>query len=79
MSVVEWMALAGLLVQLIGMGVGAFWIVGSVRSTSSTLGITIEHLTKTLNRLEETMKSVEQKQVEQEIRLRVIEASRASE
>ena len=74
MGVVEWFALVGLLVQLLGMGAGAFWVVGSVRNTSNQLAHSMELLNKTLDKLETTMKSVETKQIDHEIRMRLMEA-----
>lgn len=74
MEAVEWFALIGLVVQLLGMGAGAFWVVGSVRNTSNQLASAVTSLNKTLDKLEATMKSVELKQVDHEIRMRLMEA-----
>jgi hypothetical protein len=73
MTAVEWFALLGLITQLIGMGAGAFWVVGSVRATSNQLAGAVESLNKTLDKLEKTMKEVEVKQVDHEIRMRLVE------
>ena len=69
----EWLALVGLLTQLVGMGVGAFWVVTSVRATSNQLAGSVDSLTKTLDKLEATIKTVEQTQIDHEIRIRLVE------
>ena len=79
MDVVEWFALIGLVIQLLGMGAGAFWVVGSVRNTSNQLASAVTSLNKTLDKLEATMKSVETKQVDHEIRMRLMEAKQQTE
>lgn len=73
MEAMEWFALIGLLAQLIGMGVGAFWVVSSVRATSNQLATSVDSLTRTLDKLEGTIKVVEEKQIDHEIRVRLLE------
>lgn len=73
MNAMEWFALLGLIAQLVGMFAGGFWVVTSVRATSNQLAGSVDSLTKTLDKLEHTIKTVEQTQIDHEIRIRLVE------
>lgn len=75
MTVSEISMVIGFTLQLIGFVVSGVWIVASIKSTSSQISITIEHLTKTLGKLEQIIDQVQQKQIDQEIRVRLLEGN----
>ena len=76
MQLSEMVMIAGFGLQLFGFVASGIWIVANIKSTSTELSGTIDHHTKTLGRLEVTMKSVETKQVDHEIRMRLLERER---
>ena len=73
MDLSEIVLVVGFFMQLIAFVTSGVWIVANIKSTSSQLSLTIQHLTATLSKLERTMEKVEAKQVEQEIRVRLLE------
>lgn len=63
----------GFLCQLVAFISSGVWIVANIKGTSTQLSLSLHHLTATLAKLETTMEKVQAKQIDQEIRVKLLE------
>ena len=66
-------ALIALMLTLITLVAGGVWVVGKIRTTAEVLGVIIKALTRSLNRLEAKLETVDTKQDDHEVRITVLE------
>lgn len=74
MSIGEWIALSGLFMQLLAMISCGIWVVASLRTSGAKLDGTMIHIGKTMDRLDQTIRSVEDRQNDHEMRVRILES-----
>jgi len=76
MSITDLIVVATFIVQCVAMVGGGIWFVANMQSATSQLRATIEHLATSINKLQDALREVEERQHDQALRIAVLENSK---